>query len=274
MRVRPARKGDFETIVETGLAGFIELKNALKSYKEYFEIIRGIGGEVLVVEEEGDILGEAEIIPQSDLSVAGPHVFLKNLASLKEDRAVKRELLRACKSMAKSWGFSFLDHVPINEEIEELEVLGFKTTMANQMMLKTEPKRLFSLAKVKEGVSERYPTDLALISGKVRPGRLAWAVLLQESGKPKNKAYTIKVGRFKFISIISFLNQTSHLTFYGAPASGPGEIFDALCATLTIAKDLEIEELRTLSWARYLCPFESAGFEVEKQVPLMRLRVD
>ncbi len=274
MKVRPARKGDFETIVEMRLAGPPFIKAGSKSFEKYLQIIRSTGGEILIAEEEGEILGEAELIPQPDLSVAGPHVFLQNLSSVDNDRSIRRELLRTCKKLTKSWGFSFLDHIPFTEELDDLERLGFTTTRANQVLLKTEPKRISNLAKIIEEVPQTYPKSLALLSGEIRPGKLAWALTFQEGLSVKNRAIKIRVGRFEFISLLFGLKKVIHLFFYGVPASGPGEIFNALGATLTIADYLETTELRTLSWERYLCPFESAEFEVIKEIPLLRLRVD
>ncbi|GEM_PF-5150995 len=274
MKVRPARKGDFETIVEMSLAGPPYIKIGIRNFEAYLHNVRGVGGEILVVEEEGDILGEAELVPQSNLSVAGPHVFLTNLASIGDDRALKRELLRTCKRMARSWGFSFLDHIPASKDLEDLKMLGFKMTTAKQVLLKAEPKKIANLAKVTEEVSQKYPSNLALLSGEIRPGRLAWALALHEQSSNKTKSIKIKIGRFEFISLLSRLDKSLHLSLYGIPASGPGEIFNALGATLTVAGDLGMSELRTLAWARYLCSFESAEFEVIEQIPLMRLRVD
>ncbi|HIE15269.1 TPA: hypothetical protein EYP70_08360 [Candidatus Bathyarchaeota archaeon] len=274
MKVRPARRGDFETIVEMSLAGPTYVKAGLKDFGTYLHLIRSIGGEVLIVEEEGDILGEAELVPQPDLSVAGPHAFLANLASIDEDRAVKRELLRACKRMAISWGFSFLDHIPFSEGLEDLEMLGFRITTAKQLLLRVAPKKIANLAKIIEEIPKNYPSNLALISGEIRPGRLAWILATRGQLSVPTKVFKIKIGRFEFISLLSKLENAIGLTFYGVPASGPGEIFNALGATMTVACDLDVSELRTLAWARYMCSFESAEFEVLKQIPLLRIRAE
>jgi len=275
LKVRPARKGDFETIVEMSLAGPPYNKAGLRNFETYLELIRSVGGEILVAEEEGEIIGEAELIPQSDLSVAGPHVFLQNLSSVNGDRSIRRELLRACKKLSRSWGFSFLDHIPSSlEDLEDLKLLGFTTTRAKQVLLRTKPKRIANLAKVIEEVPQKYPTNLALLSGEIRPGKLAWSLAFFEYPLIQTKAIKVRVGRFEFVSLFFEIGKSLHLSFYGVPASGPGEIFNALGATLTIANNLKARDLKTLSWERYLCPFESAEFEVIKQVPLLRLRVD
>jgi len=274
LRVRPVRKGDFESIVETDLTNVPYVKIKPANFERYLNVIRGIGGEILVVEEEGEIVGEAEMVPQPDLSVAGPHVFLVNLTSRENDRTIKRELLRACKRVAKSWGFSFLDHIPSPGDLEDLKMLGFTVTTAKQVLLKVRPKKIANLAKIEEETPKKYPSNLALLSGEIRPGKLSWALALGEQPFIPTKAYRIRVGRFDFISLLSNEGGKLHLSLFGVPASGPGEIFNALGATLTMADSLGAREIRTLAWARYLCSFESAEFEATSQVPLLRMRVD
>lgn len=272
MRTREIRRGDFEAVTELGLSGNSLAARDPKVFSSYIELLRRIGGEAIVLEEEGEILGEAEIVPQAQLSVAGPHAFLVNLLAIKEDRALLSELIGSCRERAKSWGFDFMDYIPKSGESSLYGSLGFTKTMTKQVQLAAQPRRMAVLARASVLIEAGYPSDLALLAGEMRPGRLAWEILTAGLLGPIH-AYRVGMGRLQFVAFIGPEANGAPFSLYGTLASGPGEIFGALGAILSSSEEIGLARVRTLIWGRYLTAFESADFEVLEEVILMRMRV-
>jgi len=245
----------------------------------YLKALKSVGGVSLVAEEEGEVVGEAEIAPDKDPSLVGEHAFLLSLWVHPKwrGRGIARSLLEGCIEVARSWGFNTLDTVPFAGTERFFANVGF-SKVATQLVVEAETRVAPELAGLVKLGPDDYPERLAMLAGHFRPGRLSWRLLWGQSeiglALPSPQAYAVRMGSWNFTILLyaqpSRNGPLAVALMWGEPRVSSAQVFGALEVSLRLASEAGFARVRSQPWERFRSAFAAAGFVEKEKRPWLR----
>ncbi len=248
----------------------------------YLKSLRRTGGISVVAVEEDKIVGEAEIAPDRGPSLVGEHAFLLSLWTHPKyrGRGVGKALLDRCLEIARGWGFRVIDTIPIPGSERFFSATGF-SRVARQVVAEADSRPTPGLAGMVSLGPGDFPSNLCLLAGHVRPGRLSWELLWGQAevglGLPSPKAFRVRVGSWNFALLLYAIpsrdGPKASAMLWGEPRVGVGQVFDAVEVSLRIASEAGFGRVRAQLWEKFMPSFSAAGFEEMERRPWVRKEI-
>ncbi|MCS7103590.1 MAG: GNAT family N-acetyltransferase, partial [Candidatus Korarchaeum sp.] len=112
-----------------------------KVFNWYVENLLSIDGRILVALKDGEVIGEAEVVPERFRSPVGEHAYLQMVWVREEERrtGVGKQLVSECCNIAKGMNFNALDTIPYDEATAFFEAIGF-SEIESQVLMEAQPR--------------------------------------------------------------------------------------------------------------------------------------
>jgi len=245
-------------------------------------LYRGLGGEVLVAELYGDVIGEAEVLPHNDC-LLGPRAYLNVLWIRKDSRrkGVGRALIAAAAGWARSRGYKKLDTIPEERSVTFYKKLGFKL-VATQCKAEKRLVRRGVIPKpncCEEIHAHDTPSGKILVAGTYRPGLFTWFTAWFDTytrHRPPT-AYEVKYPTLKegtWVALMDWFHKGRASLIAFTQSEPTTHEFKTLVETATqIALNIGVEDLFIQTWGKYAPALKEAGYAILKtNIPWMSLK--